>query len=192
MNYRKIWEKHFGPIPKDTKGFSYEIHHKDGNHKNNSLDNLVCVTIEEHLKIHLQQEDWFAAALIAKRIGLGPAYTASLQKGKKRPGVGGVKKGTTPWNKDKKNCFNADTILKFKNTRKGRRFGLTKVSDNICIEILKMFNSRPFLEGVGSKSRNGKMLTYERLFANHYSKDYNITPAQLYNIITGKRYVLQN
>ena len=94
MNYRRLWESHYGPIPKDEEGFSYEIHHIDGDHKNDNISNLKLVTIKEHLNIHLQQEDWFAAALIAKRIGLGPDYISSLQRGKKRPGVGGRKKGT--------------------------------------------------------------------------------------------------
>ena len=39
-NYRKIYEQHYGPIPKDTDGRSYEIHHIDGNHNNNDINNL--------------------------------------------------------------------------------------------------------------------------------------------------------
>ena len=55
MNYRKLWEQHHGPIPKDEYGRTYDIHHIDGNRKNNSLDNLVCLSIEDHYKIHLKQ-----------------------------------------------------------------------------------------------------------------------------------------
>jgi len=66
-NHRSIWKKHYGPIPKDENGFSYEIHHIDGNHKNNDINNLKCVTREEHYEIHLQQEDWGAVAAIVKR-----------------------------------------------------------------------------------------------------------------------------
>jgi hypothetical protein len=68
MHYRKIYESKFGKIPKDKNGRSYEIHHIDGNHNNNSLDNLICVSIEEHYKIHLEQGDFNAANLIADRI----------------------------------------------------------------------------------------------------------------------------
>lgn len=32
--YRRIYEQHYGPIPKDEQGRSYEIHHIDGNHNN--------------------------------------------------------------------------------------------------------------------------------------------------------------
>jgi len=44
-----IWKykKHFGLIPP-----GYEIHHKDGNKRNNDLDNLECLPKEEHKKRH--------------------------------------------------------------------------------------------------------------------------------------------
>lgn len=64
MSYRRIWTKHFGKIPE-----GYEIHHKDGNRKNNSIENLMCVSPEEHLEIHKRQGDYYAAKMIADRIG---------------------------------------------------------------------------------------------------------------------------
>lgn len=79
MNYRKIWESHYGPIPKDEQGRPYEIHHIDGNRKNNSVENLKCVSIEEHLKIHIEQEDKRAAILIADRIGITVAEIKLLK-----------------------------------------------------------------------------------------------------------------
>ena len=48
VNYRRIWEENFGPIPKDELGRSYHIHHIDGDHDDNSLDNLQCVSMQEH------------------------------------------------------------------------------------------------------------------------------------------------
>lgn len=66
--YRKIWESHNGPIPVDEDGRSYEIHHKDGNHANNDIKNLVCVSIKEHYDIHFTQGDYAACHLIAKRM----------------------------------------------------------------------------------------------------------------------------
>lgn len=59
--------EHFGPIPVDEQGRSYEIHHIDGNRDNNSIDNLMCVSVEDHLRIHLEQEDHYAAYLISLR-----------------------------------------------------------------------------------------------------------------------------
>jgi predicted transposase YbfD/YdcC len=68
MNYRKLWEKHYGTIPKDDKGRSYEIHHIDGNRKNNSLSNLRCISIEEHYSIHKEQQDEIACHAIRLRM----------------------------------------------------------------------------------------------------------------------------
>ncbi len=37
----------------------YEVHHKDGNKLNNSLDNLVVLTKSEHSRIHsLEGKKW--------------------------------------------------------------------------------------------------------------------------------------
>jgi len=69
MNYRKIWKDANGPIPIDEQGRSYDIHHIDGNRKNNLLENLMCVSIEEHYKIHLEQGDWGACHAIELRMG---------------------------------------------------------------------------------------------------------------------------
>lgn len=44
---REIWIKHHGLIPKGMV-----IHHRDGNFKNNSIDNLQMVSIAEHMRIH--------------------------------------------------------------------------------------------------------------------------------------------
>lgn len=68
MNYRKIWESVNGPIPKDEESRSYEIHHIDGNRKNNSIENLMCVSIQEHYNMHYNQGDWAAASIIGKRM----------------------------------------------------------------------------------------------------------------------------
>lgn len=188
-DYRKLWERTIGPIPRDEDGFSYEIHHRDGDRGNNDLENLQLVTIKEHLQIHLDQGDWFAAALIANRIGLGPAYASSMQAGKKRPGVGGVKKGTVPWNKGIRGCYSEATIAKLKQTRAGKRYGQLKISDETCTMLLALFNSSGEIEGEGRKAANGRILTRERLFAKQHHKTYGVTETQLYNIITGKRNV---
>ena len=50
--YRKIYEDHYGPIPKEENGRSYEIHHLDGNSNNNDPKNLIAVTLQEHYNIH--------------------------------------------------------------------------------------------------------------------------------------------
>lgn len=47
VNYRKIYESHYGKIPK-----GYHIHHIDGDPFNNHITNLICLSPEEHAEIH--------------------------------------------------------------------------------------------------------------------------------------------
>jgi hypothetical protein len=68
MNYRKIWEEKNGSIPVDEFGIPYEIHHIDGDHNNNNIENLTCISIADHFNIHYNQGDHLAALLIATRI----------------------------------------------------------------------------------------------------------------------------
>lgn len=79
MTYRKLWESVHGPIPKDENGRSYEIHHIDGNHSNNSLENLQLVTIEEHYNIHYKQKDYGACWSIATRMNVPLEVSRKLQ-----------------------------------------------------------------------------------------------------------------
>lgn len=188
-NHRYIWIKEFGPIPKDENGRSYEIHHIDGNNKNNNLDNLKLVTIEEHYKIHESQQDWGACMLIAKRMQLPPDHLSKIQLGKKRPDVGfkisKAKKGCIPWNKGINNCFSNETITKMKNTRKGKCYN-SKLSKEQVDDIKKDFINHPLIDGVGNIQKNGKILTQERAYSNLYYKKFNLTSSGLYDIIKGK------
>lgn len=65
--YRKIWEQHFGLIPKGM-----EIHHKDSDHSNNKIENLMLVTPEEHFYLHLDRGEYAAAAMIGARMKILP------------------------------------------------------------------------------------------------------------------------
>jgi hypothetical protein len=55
-----------------------EIHHVDGNSKNNIIGNLKPVTALEHYKIHLAQGDKAAAALIGIRANISIEVRARL------------------------------------------------------------------------------------------------------------------
>lgn len=78
QNYRKIWEEFHGPIPKDSNGRSYEIHHVNGDHNDDRLENLKLVTIEEHYNIHFLQGDYAACHLIAKRMAQDPKELSKI------------------------------------------------------------------------------------------------------------------
>lgn len=81
VNYRKIWESHYGPIPKDECNRSYEIHHIDGNRNNNNhIDNLKCVSIQEHYDIHYSQKDWHACVMIAAKMKKSPELISQLSR----------------------------------------------------------------------------------------------------------------
>lgn len=78
-NYRRIWEDVNGAIPVDSEGRSYQIHHIDGNRKNNNLNNLQCVSMLEHYDIHLdlfrrygKMKDLAALRILAGQLGKDP------------------------------------------------------------------------------------------------------------------------
>lgn len=65
--YQKIWvEHHKTDIPKDEKGRSYHIHHKDRNRKNNNIDNLECIPVLEHYNIHYKAKEWTSCLILTK------------------------------------------------------------------------------------------------------------------------------
>lgn len=74
--HRKIYEAHYHCclLP------FIEIHHIDGNSKNNSIENLMPVTAFEHFHIHKNQGDKAAAALIAGRAGISYQERSELSR----------------------------------------------------------------------------------------------------------------
>jgi hypothetical protein len=186
--HRKLWIKHFGGIPKDEEGRTFEIHHIDGNHNNNNLENLMCVSIKEHYTIHYKNGDYGACVMIAKRMNLPPEHLSNIQKGIKRPGVGGVKKGTIPWNKGirgyKLNLSKQSRLNMSQSSKK-----IAKIKENELKKILKDYNNKVIIEGfeIGKVRGNGKILTYERAFCKKYASLYNVTEQNIYRIL--KKYV---
>jgi hypothetical protein len=80
INYRKIYEQHHGPIPIDSDGRRYEVHHVDGDHNNNDPNNLRAVTIQEHFNIHLERGDWWACMRIAQKMKYTPEQIAEYSR----------------------------------------------------------------------------------------------------------------
>jgi hypothetical protein len=174
--HRKIWEQNFGKIPKDKNGRTYEIHHIDGNHNNNNLENLICVSIEDHYKIHYENKDYGACVMIAKRMELPPEYISNIQKGVKRPGIGGVKKGTIPWNKGKKgyklNLTEEGKLNMIQSAKKS-----AKIKEEQVEIILKDYKNSIHIndERIGKIRGNGKVFTYKRAFCESMAKQYDVT-----------------
>jgi len=184
--HRTIWKNAYGPIPKDEYGRSYEVHHKDGNHQNNNIDNLMLVTINEHYKIHHEQGDFGACVLIAKRMNMTPEEISNIQKGVKRPGIGGRKKGSIPWNKGKKDAFSDETKQKWSQTRKGKIWKPVKLNQTIINNIIEEYFKNKPLDGVGQIQQNGKKLSYLWAFCKDQAPKYNVTPQAI------KRMLLKN
>lgn len=90
-NYRKIYENHVGPIPKDDQGRSYHVHHIDGDHSNNNPANLIAVSPQEHYDIHYAQGDWAACHRLAFKLGLSSQEISELAR---RTALQRVKDGT--------------------------------------------------------------------------------------------------
>lgn len=98
INYRKIWKQHHGPIPKDENGVSFQIHHIDGNKSNNSIENLMCLSIEDHYQLHLSQKEYAAARLIAIQMKRSPEEISELsRKTVTKTNQRMIQDGTHPW-----------------------------------------------------------------------------------------------
>jgi hypothetical protein len=78
--YRRIYEHHYGQIPKDETGRKYEIHHIDGKRSNNDPNNLIAVSIKEHYDIHYSQGDWSACLKISGHIQITPEEKSELSR----------------------------------------------------------------------------------------------------------------
>lgn len=187
INYRKIWEEKYGKIPKDDEGRPYEIHHVDGNRNNNSIENLVCITIKEHYDTHYKQGDYGACVMIAKRMSLSRDHMSKIQIGVKRPGVGGVKKGTIPWNKGytgyKLNFTEEGKIKRLEAVKKK-----SKIKDEDAKQIREDFENQIPINNdkIGKIMKNGRSMSYERAFCLEYSEKFNVSDQYIYRIIKGK------
>jgi hypothetical protein len=71
--HRKIFIKHYGPIPP-----GYDIHHIDSDHSNNTPSNLKAVSLQEHFDIHYLQGEYAAAFRVAQRMNVSKEETSRL------------------------------------------------------------------------------------------------------------------
>ena len=78
--YRHIYVIHYGPIPRDEKDRTYDIHHIDGNHENNNPNNLTALSIQEHYNIHLAQYDFSACLKMSDRMKISVEEKSRLAR----------------------------------------------------------------------------------------------------------------
>lgn len=96
MHYRQIYEQHYGYIPLDAEGRTFDIHHKDGNRKNNEPENLVALSIEDHYNVHYEQGDWGACLRIISRKDVSPELLSELAT---KANLKRSNEGTNPFSK---------------------------------------------------------------------------------------------
>jgi hypothetical protein len=103
-----------------------------------------------------------------------------------REGIGGVKKGYTPWNKNKPGCFSEETITHFSNIRKGKIWKPTKLNEQIVKNLRNLYEQKIHIDGVGQKMRNGKHMSYTQAFAIKYAEEYGTTKENIRRIVERK------
>jgi len=162
-NYRKIYETHYGKIPFDETGRTYEIHHIDGDHTNNDPSNLVALSIKDHYDVHYSQGDYAACLVISHRMKISPEEKSDLAKAMNNDRVDRgvhhlqdgdaarlrsilrVKNGDHHFLGDKNPNYDS-TIYKFKNLDTGITVHLTR-SQFITIYDLKRQNIHAMIKG---------------------------------------------
>ena len=170
--------------PKEEDGRSYEIHHIDGNHGNNAIANLTCIPIKEHYDEHYRNGDWGACVLIARRMGLPPDYLSSIQRGKKRPGIGGVKKGTVPWNKGKTG-WRPNISPEGKIRQMAAVKNRAKIKDSDKKLLREQYMSRVGADDplIGTVRKNGRVMTYKWAFCIQQAARFNVTGTHIRKIL---------
>jgi hypothetical protein len=78
--YRKIYETFYGPIPKDQDGRTFEVHHIDGDKTNNSILNLVALSIQDHYDVHDIQGDYGACLKMLTRMNVKSKIVSEMSK----------------------------------------------------------------------------------------------------------------
>ena len=181
--YRKIYEQHYGPIPKEENDRSYEIHHIDGNHSNNNPENLIAVTAKKHYEIHYAQGDYFACFRLAPRIG------ATQEEIKKFAQAGGLAAGPS----QKKRVENGTHLLLKRadgssissdRVKNGTHHWLK--DDHARGENNSRYDNTPYCF---ENSKTGERVIMTQY---HFTRTYNLNPGNVNWLIKGKNKSVKN
>lgn len=102
-----------------------------------------------------------------------------------RKNIGGVKKGTTPWNKGKKGykIHNEISLQKLSKNNTGENNPKAKLNESDVVNIISLYKQKPFMDNVGVVMQNGIKMSYDRSFSHVLSKTYSVTPENITRII---------
>jgi hypothetical protein len=210
--YRRIYENHNGPIPKDETGRTYDVHHLDGNRQNNSLDNLIALSIQEHYYIHYQQGDYSSCWLLGKKMGMSHQQQSELMTKSARTRV---ENGTHPFQRRNDGTSLAgDMVKEGRHPLQRRADGSSSSMDRIkngtspfcrradgstiASDMVKA-GTHPFLRGNGFKGKDHSQYKTDLLTFIHIDgriekditkynmgKKYSLNQGNLSSVISGR------
>lgn len=210
--YRRIYENHTGPIPKDETGRTYDVHHLDGNRQNNSLDNLIALSIQEHYDIHYQQGDYSSCWLLGKKMGMSPQQQSELMT---KAAIERVENGTHPFQRRNDGTSLAgDMVKEGRHPLQRRADGSSSSMDRIkngtspfcrredgstiASDMVKA-GTHPFLQGNGFKGKDHSQYKTELLTFIHsdgriekditkydMGKKYKLNQGNVSSVISGR------
>lgn len=119
---------------------------------------------------------------IAEGWNISPGGDYDGNSGYNRKGIGGVKKGTLPWNYKRSNSFSEETKKRWSEIRKGKIHS-SKLNVHQWDEIKNLYRKKPYIEEANTISKNGRILPYKRAFSKKYAESYGVTAANIYRIL---------
>ena len=173
-NYRKIYEEHHGPIPRDEEGRTYDIHHIDGNWANNDINNLEAHPIRKHYDIHYEQGDYNACIRIASRMKMSPKEISEIaSKSLSKRNIQYAKEGKHPSQTEKFRKEQSERVRKtnLRLSKEGKLFFQSAESKKLASDRMKDLYSKG-QHPLQNKEHRKKMTeaSVERM-----SKEYEIT-----------------
>jgi hypothetical protein len=140
---------------------------------------LACQSEVEHIKL-------YETIINGWNISPGGDYIGN--SGYNRKGIGGVKKNTIPWNKNKSGYKVHNELyikqLSLKNSGEGNTNSKLKECD--VNDIIRTYITKPNMPDVGKVMPNGRPMSYDRSFSIEISKNYGVTPENITRIIKQK------
>jgi hypothetical protein len=172
--YVTIWQNYHGKkLSKDM-----EIHHIDGNRKNNNPENLLAVTLEEHLEIHLKQKDHGAVQAILIRMNRTEEQIKLLKESASNHQKDLLSQGK----------HNFQKISKRERSQISKEVGIKTRDEKKGIHFI---NSDPVLSKINSSNAGKKAAEKKAGFLNTKSKNHgsNYVKNSFWwiNCITGER-----
>lgn len=130
---------------------------------------------------HIEQHSTFL-----KMWNKSPGGEYALSSGYDRAGIGGVSKGTLPWNYRKVGVFSEQTRKAWSAKRKGKVHS-SKMTTEQWQHVIDLFHQRPHIDTAGTISKNGRTLPYKRAFCNKHASMFNVTSANLYRLLKNEK-----